>query len=627
MADTPNLRLTFLEANQAQKHITANEAFRALDALVQPAVESTGLNTPPGSPVDGSRYLVGPAPSGAWVGQGFAIAAWQDGAWAFYSPAEGWSVWDRATDAALTFLGGAWVRQAALPFPDNLFRLSDDADPTKLAAFDLSGLSAGTTRTFTLPNLSATLAHLGNAAQTFAGATTFSNAAVTIGTATTTATYGIGTGGTTTGVTKTVNLGTGGAAGSTTVINLGSTTAGALGTTVINTPTVTFAASVTAIGAAAANVTALGLGLGGASPDATNRLSVNAATTLLNNAGGSHEATINKAAVGNDASLALKTGFSARALFGLLGSDDVTLKVSPNGSTFFDAFVIDRSSGRAEFPAPIVIPGLSAVPTSPPAGKLALYGRQRAGAPWLEVVRPSGRDFPLQPHMGLNRIGAWAPVSATTIAAQGIALTSVGTVSHPALAAGSLLSSSRRWRVTSAAVVDSVCDQRSAVSACWRGNAAGLGGFTLVARISLTTLQATGMGFFGLLSSVAALAVTTTLSALVEAIGIGFQRGTHTNWQLVSNDATGAPTLIDLGAAFPVVTAGLITLTIWCPAAGTSIWLRAVNELTGAVFEQEVTTDLPQAATFLAPRLFLNNGATAAAVAFECTGLYLETDF
>lgn len=190
-----------------------------------------------------------------------------------------------------------------------------------------------------------------------------------------------------------------------------------------------------------------------------------------------------------------------------------------------------------------------------------------------------------------------------------------------------MLASSRRWRVTSAAVVDSVCDQRSAVTACWRGNAAGLGGFTLVGRTSLTTLQTTGMGFFGLLSSVAALAVTTTLSALVEAIGIGFQRGTHTNWQLVSNDATGAPTLVDLGAEFPVVTAGLITLTIWCPAAGTSIWLRAVNELTGAVFEQEVTADLPQATTFLAPRLFLNNGATAAAVAFECTGLYLETDF
>jgi hypothetical protein len=29
----------------------------------------------------------------------------------------------------------------------------------------------------------------------------------------------------------------------------------------------------------------------------------------------------------------------------------------------------------------------------------------------------------------------------------------------------------------------------------------------------------------------------------------------------------------------------------------------------------------------LSPRLFLNTGATAAAVAFDCAGVYLETDF
>ncbi len=81
---------------------------------------------------------------------------------------------------------------------------------------------------------------------------------------------------------------------------------------------------------------------------------------------------------------------------------------------------------------------------------------------------------------------------------------------------------------------------RSALAgwACWRGNAAGLGGWTFVTRISLTTLQATGMGFFGLYGSTAAL----TLATAINRIGIGFQRGTHTRWQLVANDGTGAPT-------------------------------------------------------------------------------------
>ena len=46
----------------------------------------------------------------------------------------------------------------------------------------------------------------------------------TIGTAPGTATYGVGTGATASGATKTVNLGTGGVAGSDTVVNIGSDT-------------------------------------------------------------------------------------------------------------------------------------------------------------------------------------------------------------------------------------------------------------------------------------------------------------------------------------------------------------------------------------------------------------------
>ena len=98
---------------------------------------------------------------------------------------------------------------------------------------------------------------------------------------------------------------------------------------VVNTPTVTFANGVTVVGMPQANLTALLLGLGGAVADAWNRLSVNTPAVLLNNAGAGIEATVNKAAAGNDASFAFKTGFSARALIGLLGSDDFSFKVSP----------------------------------------------------------------------------------------------------------------------------------------------------------------------------------------------------------------------------------------------------------------------------------------------------------
>ncbi|MER2509583.1 MAG: hypothetical protein ABTQ27_12615 [Amaricoccus sp.] len=164
----------------------------------------------------------------------------------------------------------------------------------------------------------------------------------------------------------------------------------------------------------------------------------------------------------------------------------------------------------------------------------------------------------------------------------------VGTVSTPGLAATSLATSMRRWRLTSAAVVDSAADQRSGVSTCWRGNAAGLGGWTFVTRISLATLQATGMAFFGLYGATGALATTLTLSAVVSCVGIGFQRGTHTRCQLVTNDASGAPTLGDMGASFAIATGGVFTLTIAASPNAGLVWVRVVDDVSGAVFEQEM---------------------------------------
>jgi hypothetical protein len=148
---------------------------------------------------------------------------------------------------------------------------------------------------------------------------------------------------------------------------------------------------------------------------------MNTLAVLLNNAGAGIEATVNKAVAGNDAAFAFKTGFSARALIGLLGNDDFSFKVSPDGSAFFDALKIDRTNGQVELPQPTILPGLSAAPSPPPTGKVAVYARNRAGAPWIDVMRPSGRDFPLQPHFGVNRIANWSPSVTTTITTEGLA--------------------------------------------------------------------------------------------------------------------------------------------------------------------------------------------------------------
>ena len=104
---------------------------------------------------------------------------------------------------------------------------------------------------------------------------------------------------------------------------------------------------------------------------------------------------------------------------------------------------------------------------------------------------------------------------------------------------------------------------------------------------------------------------------------IGFQRGTHTRWQLVANDGTGAPTLTDMGASFAIATGGVLTLFIAAPPNGSSVWVQVVDEVSGAVFEQEITADLPANRQFLSPRLLINNAATATAVAYDCSGVYV----
>ncbi len=60
--------------------------------------------------------------------------------------------------------------------------------------------------------------------------------------------------------------------------------------------------------------------------------------------------TMNKEAAGDDLGLTLQTGYVTKALLGLFGSDDFRLAVSDDGSTFLDAFSVDRLTGVIEQP-------------------------------------------------------------------------------------------------------------------------------------------------------------------------------------------------------------------------------------------------------------------------------------
>ena len=209
-SESPAMGLPYIEPSQAQKHVTHNEALRILDAATQLSVLSAGLVTPPTSPTDGDRPIVGPAATGDWSGQDDAISVWSNGSWFFVSPRIGWRA-DLGPDGSiLRYDGTDWV-----PAP-----------------------------------------------------------------------------------------------GASQVDELG------------------------------VNTTA----------DATNRLAVSSDATLLTHAGAGHQLKINKDAIAQTASLLFQTGWSGRAEMGTTGSDDFTVKVSDDGSTFRDALVAKRDTGAIEIP-------------------------------------------------------------------------------------------------------------------------------------------------------------------------------------------------------------------------------------------------------------------------------------
>lgn len=116
MSATPNLQLPYILAAQAQKHVTHNEAIRALDAVIQIGVIDRDLTSPPASPDEGDRYIVPVAATGAWAGKDGYLAAWQDGVWMFYTPAEGWLAWVRDEDVLYAWDGSAWARTGGSEF-------------------------------------------------------------------------------------------------------------------------------------------------------------------------------------------------------------------------------------------------------------------------------------------------------------------------------------------------------------------------------------------------------------------------------------------------------------------------------------------------------------------------------
>lgn len=128
MDQTTNLKLPYIAPSQAQKHVTHNEAIRALDALVQLSVMSRKLKNAPPEPSEGDRYIVASEAVAPWAGKTDQIAAWQDDAWAFFQPQEGWHAWVADEQTFVVFNRNSWSRVTSGTNPATLIGINTVAD-------------------------------------------------------------------------------------------------------------------------------------------------------------------------------------------------------------------------------------------------------------------------------------------------------------------------------------------------------------------------------------------------------------------------------------------------------------------------------------------------------------------
>lgn len=308
---TPRIKLPEIISAQAQKHVTHNDALFILDALVQGAVADRTTTTPPASPEDGDAYVVASPATGVWAGHENDLAVYEAAGWAFHTPLTGWLLYCAADGEHITFDGSDWLSFTdALPFLSSGggtisgdLVVADGSPSLQLDTTAISGAQAFFRMTGARTSTSGVVAQID-----------YDNAGTGVeGTAAQWLIDGDGN----------VNL--------------------SVGTLQVNGQDVFHSGNL----ATGSDERRFGkIGIGGATPDATNPFAFYGENMLFNS-GGSINAKFNKNAAGDDASMTFQSAFSTKALLGLLGDDNFTLKV---GSGFHTAMIADETDGSVTFP-------------------------------------------------------------------------------------------------------------------------------------------------------------------------------------------------------------------------------------------------------------------------------------
>lgn len=189
--------------------------------------------------------------------------------------------------------------------------------------------------------------------------------------------------------------------------------------------------------------------------------------------------------------------------------------------------------------------------------------------------------------------------------------TSLGTITHPTTTSTNRKTKTYRAVWTSAATAGALIYQRLGA-----GEFARERGF-MVCRIGGLATIVTGFRFFAGVADV--FTNPTNVDPLTATtpgrIGIACNANTG-NLSLVHNASGSAPSVINLGAEFPINIGDLWQLEISCNPGGNPV-VTVTNQTSGITTTQTLTTNIPALTTLLAKQWWASNNATASACAID----------
>jgi hypothetical protein len=294
------------------------------------------------------------------------------------------------------------------------------------------------------------------------------------------------------------------------------------------------------------------------------------------------------------------------------------------------------SSGNLVLPSQGV-----ATPSTPASATMTSYAHAVGNRIMLGSLEPSGQHATLQPHFGRNNVMMWDVVLGTLTPSvigtpAATAVTGNTGAATPALASTNFFTRKPRLNVSTSTTAGQVCGWYSTTNL--QGVTLGTagtpidGGFHLVFRFGFSDTVASPRAFVGL-SSDTTTATNVDPATMTNCIGVA-QISTDATQLYIVFGGSAAQTAIALGTNFPPNTSAtdIYELVLFAPENSNNTVYYQVSRLNSTVTPATGTltgtagTALPANTTFLYPRMWRTNNATAAAVTLSLFGMYLETD-